>query len=143
MSATLMTALFFTVALLATAIYFLLGSLPLLTLKHDTPMDARFVRAFYNTYCLVTVSTASAAAVSYVFAGWPFLAAGAAAIALMAGILRQKLIPRMDSLRAQIQVDGATAISAFRRIHAVAIFINLTQLALMVWSLIAVSLSLR
>ena len=143
MSATLIAALFFTVVLLATTTYFLMGSVPLLTLKHDIPMDSRFVRGFYNTCYLVTMSTASATAVSYVFAGWPVLAAGAAAVALLAAILRRKVIPKMDSLRAQIQVSGATAISAFRRIHVVAILINLTQLVLMVWSLIAVSLSLR
>ena len=143
MSVTLIAALFFTVALLVTTTYFLMGSVPLLILKHDTPMDSRFVRGFFDTYYLVTMSTASATAVSYVFAGWPVLAAGAAALALLAAILRRTLIPKMDSLRAQIQVSGASAISAFRRIHVTAILVNLTQLALIVWSLIAVSLSLR
>ena len=50
MSAPLIAALFFTVALLVTTAYFILGSVPLLILKHDTPKDSRFVRGFFNTY---------------------------------------------------------------------------------------------
>ena len=44
------TALFFTVAMLMVTAYFFLGSVPLLVLKHDNPVDAKFVRAFYNMY---------------------------------------------------------------------------------------------
>ena len=79
MPAALITALFFTVALLVTTAYFLLGSVPLLVLKHDTPLDARFVRGFFNTYYLGAMVTAGAAAVSYAVAGNPGFAAGAAA----------------------------------------------------------------
>ena len=48
MSAALIAALVFTVALLVTTAYFMMGSLPLLILKHDTPVDARFIRGFFN-----------------------------------------------------------------------------------------------
>jgi hypothetical protein len=143
MSAALIAALFFTVALLVTTAYFLMGSVPLLILKHDTPMDSRFVRGFFNTYYLTVMFTASATAVSYAFAGRLAVAAGAAALALLTAILRRKVIPKMDSLQAQIQVGETSAISGFRRIHVAAILINLTQLVLIVWSLIAASLSLR
>jgi hypothetical protein len=143
MSAALIAALFFTVALLVTTAYFLMGSVPLLILKHDTPMDARFVRGFFNTYYLAAMFTASATAVSYAFAGRLAFAAGAAALALLATILRRKVIPRMDSLRAQIQVGETSLIPAFRRIHVTAILVNLAQLVLIVWSLIAASLQSR
>jgi len=143
MSAALIAALFFTVALLVTTAYFLLGSVPLLVLKHDTPLDSRFVRGFFNTYYLAAIFTASATAVSYVLAGRPLIAAGAAALALLAIGMRRTVIPKMDTLRAQIQ-DGATvSISAFRRIHVAAILVNLAQLVLIVWSLIAASLQSR
>ena len=69
MSAALIAALFFTVALLVTTAYFLLGSIPLLILKHDTPLDSSFVRSFFNTYYLAAMFTAGAAAASYAFAG--------------------------------------------------------------------------
>jgi hypothetical protein len=140
MSAALIAALFFTVALLVTTAYFLMGSVPLLILKHDTPLDSRFVRGFFNTYYLAAIFTASAAAASYAFAGRLIFAAGAAALALLATILRRKVIPKMDSLRARIQVSGTDAIPGFRRTHLSAILVNLVQLVLIVWSLTAFSL---
>ena len=143
MSAALIAALFFTVALLVTTAYFLMGSVPLLILKHDTPMDSRFVRGFFNTYYLAVMFTASATAVSYAFSGRLAVAVGAASLALLAALLRRKVIPKMDSLRTQIQVGEANAIVTFRRIHVAAILINLAQLVFIVWSLIAASLSLR
>ena len=143
MSAALIAALFFTVALLVTHAYFLLGSVPLLILKHDTPLDSRFVRGFFNTYYSASLFTASATAASYALAGRLAFAAGAAALALLAAILRRKVIPKMDSLRPQIEVSEASAIPAFRRIHVAAILINLAQLALIVWTLIAFSMQLK
>ncbi len=135
MSAAMIAALFFTVALLVTTGYFILGSIPLLVLKHDTPLDARFVRAFFNIYYVAAVVTASATAISYAFAGRPGLAAGAAALALLAVVLRKKVIPKMDALGAQIQSNYMDAIPGFRKTHITAIAINILQLAAIVWSL--------
>lgn len=83
--------------------------------------------------------TASAAAVSYALAGRLGVAAGAVGLALLAVILRRKVIPKMDSLRAEMQVSETSAIPAFRRMHVAAILANLAQLVIIVWSLIAVS----
>jgi hypothetical protein len=77
--------------------------------------------------------------VSYAFAGKLFYAAGAAVLALLATFLRWRVIPQMDALRAQIQLSAADAIRHFRRTHMSAIAINLAQLVLIVWSLLAVS----
>lgn len=143
MSAALIAALFFTVALLVTHAYFLLGSVPLLILKHDTPMDARFVRGFFNTYYLAAMYTASATAVSLALSGRLALAAGAATLALLAALLRRTIIPKMDSLRAQMPASEANTIPEFRRMHVAAILANLAQLVLIVWSLIATSLQSR
>lgn len=103
MSAALFAALFFTVALLVTTAYFIMGSIPLLVLKHDTPLDARFVRGFFNLYYNTAFVTASATAVSFACAGRPGIAAGAAALAAMAVVLRRKVMPKMDALGSQIQ----------------------------------------
>lgn len=139
MSAQLIAALVFTVALLVTTAYFLLGSVPLLVLKHDTPLDSGFVRGFFNTYYLAAMCTAGAAALSYALAGRVIFAGGAAALAVLAMLLRWKLIPLMDSLRAQMELVGAEAIPEFRRMHMSAIIINLVQLVVIVWSLMAFS----
>ena len=51
-------ALFFTVALLVIIAYFLMGGLPLLVLKHDVPLDARFIRTFFNAYYAASAALA-------------------------------------------------------------------------------------
>lgn len=140
MSSALIAALFFTVALLVVTGYFIMGAAPLLILKHDTPVDSRFVRDFFNTYYLAAMVTATATALSYAIAGRLLFAAGAAALALLAAVLRHKVIAEMDSLRIQIQASGTDAIQKFRRTHLSAILVNLGQLVLIVWSLTAFSL---
>lgn len=139
MSAAMFAALCFTVALLVTTAYFIMGSVPLLVLKHDTPLDARFVRGFFNIYYVAAFVTATATAISFAFAGRPGLAAGAAALAVIAVVLRKKIIPKMDSLGAQIQSNYMDAIPGFRRTHIAAILINVAQLVAIVWSLTTLS----
>jgi hypothetical protein len=140
MSAAMIAALFFTVALLVTTAYFIMGSIPLLILKHDTPLDARFVRGFFNIYYVAAVVTAGATSISYAFAGRSDLAIGAAALALLAVVLRNRVIPKMDALGAQIQSNYMDAIPGFRRTHITAIAINIVQLVVIVWSLTAAHL---
>ena len=135
MSTAMIPALIFTVVLLATTAYFIMGSIPLHVLKHDTALDARFVRGFFNTYYAMAGFMAGATAISYAFAGRPAPATGAAALALLAVILRHKVIPRMDVLGAQIQSNELGAIPGFRRTHLTAIAINVVQLVAIVWSL--------
>ena len=135
----MISALIFTVALLVTTAYFIMGSIPLLILKHDTPLDARFVRGFFNIYYVAAFVTATATSISFAFAGRPDLAAGAAALALIAIILRRRVIPKMDSLGAQIQSNYVNAIPGFRRTHITAILINIAQLVAIVWSLTTLS----
>lgn len=135
MPGAIIAALFFTVALLVTTAYFIMGSIPLLVLKHDTPLDARFVRGFFNIYYVAAFTTATATAICYAIAGRPGIAAGAAVLALIALVLRRMVIPKMDALGALIQSDYMDAIPGFRKIHIAAILINILQLAAIVWSL--------
>jgi len=135
MPGAMIAALVFTVALLVTTAYFILGSIPLLVLKHDTPLDARFIRGFFNIYYRAAVVTASATAISYAVAGRPGLATGAAVLALLAILLRRMIIPKMAMLGDQIQSNDMDAIPGFRKMHATAIAINIAQLAAIVWSL--------
>lgn len=128
-------ALFFTVALLAVTAYFLLGSVPLLTLKHDNPVDARFIRSFYTTYYRIAFLAAVGTTVSYALAGRPAFALGAAGIAILTGVLYKRFIPLMDQLAPQILAKDTEAIPAFRKIHKSAILINTTQLLAILGSL--------
>ena len=135
----MIAALFFTVALLVTTTYFILGSIPLLVLKHDTPLDARFVRGFFNIYYVAAVVTATGTSICYALAGRPVLATGAAALAALAFVLRKRVIPRMDSLGAEIQSNSMDAIPGFRKTHVTAIAINVVQLVAIVTSLTTLS----
>lgn len=140
MSVAFITALVFTVALLVVTAYFLMGSLPLLILKHDTPLDSRFIRGFFRIYYLAAMFTASATAASYALAGRAAFALGAAGIALLSYLLRRMVLPKMNRLEASIPVDGSSAVAEFRRVHVTAILFNLAQLVVIVWSLIALSM---
>lgn len=128
-------ALLFTVAMLAVTAYFLLGSVPLLVLRHDNPMDARFIRSFYITYYRIALVTAVAAAASHAWAGRPAFASGAAAIAILTVLLWRSFIPQMDRLGGEIQASDPMAIPGFRKIHKSAIGINFAQLLAILGSL--------
>ena len=143
MSVTLLVALIITAALLAITAYSVMGSLPLLILKHDTPTDSSFIRSFFNMYYFAAILTAAAAGVSYVFASRPVFAVGAAALALILGWMRFKVIAKMDSLRKRLLSNDSAAIAAFRRLHLTVITVNLAQLILVAWCLVSISLQMK
>jgi len=130
----------FTVAMLCVSVYFLLGSVPLLILKHDTPLDGKFIRSFFNLYYRVAAFVGAAATLSYAFSGRPWFALGAAVIAVLSVVLRRTIIAKMDLLRSQIQTTDFEAIPEFRKIHFRAILISLVQLVVVVWSLFSFKL---
>ena len=135
MSGAFYPSLVFTVAMLVTNAYFLVGGLPLLILQHDTALDARFVGGFFNLYCKAALGTALGAAVSYAFWGLPVFAAGALGLALVALALRWRPIPALQHLGQRIQHHDGGAVRRFRRVHGVALLVNLLQLGCVVWTL--------
>ena len=139
MSFALYPAFFFTVALLVTTAYFLLGGLPLLILKHDVPLDAKFIRAFFNVYYKCAFWAAFGACTSYALWGRLGFALGAAALAVIAVLLRRQLLPAMQELGGQIEANADGAIRRFRRAHAMALLVNLAQLVVIVWGTIQLS----
>ena len=143
MTPTLALALVCTVLLIVVTAYFFMGSVPLLVLRHDTNMDAWFVRRFFGVYYATVAVIAGATAIAYAFAGRVAFAAGAAALVLLAAAMRRTILPRMVALGERIVVDGTPAIARFRRMHVAAIAVNLAQLVAIVWTLIAVSMQMR
>jgi len=128
-------ALLFTVLLLMVTAYFFLGSVPLLILKHDNPVDAKFVKSFYDTYYRIAFVVALGATVSYALSARPAFAVGAAVIMALTWALRGRFLPRMDRLGEQIQSNDLVSIPEFRKIHKTAIWINLAQLIAIIGSL--------
>jgi hypothetical protein len=133
-------SLLFTVALLVTSAYFLLGGLPLLVLDHDTELDARFVRGFFSVYYRAAMVTATGAALSYALWGRFAFAVGALALVALAVLLRRQLLAAMARLGERIQAADAVAIRAFRRVHGMALAANAVQLVLVVWGITRLSL---
>jgi hypothetical protein len=139
MSSALYPAFFFTVALLVTTAYFLLGGLPLLVLKHDVPLDARFIRGFFNVYYRAAFWTALGACASYALWGRFAFAAGAAGLAVVAMLLRSRLLSVMHQLGVAIEANEDAAIERFRRVHVAALLVNVAQLVVLVWGLLQLS----
>jgi len=133
-------ALIATVVLLVWMGFFMMGSLPLLVLKHDTPLDSRFIRGLFNVYYVAVILTASAAALSYAWSGKPPFALGMAFIAALAFALRRWIIiPRMDILRHTIPAAD-TSIFRFRRLHIAGMMLNVAQLCTVAWALTQLAL---
>lgn len=139
MPSAIYAAFFFTVALLFVTTYFLLGGLPLLVLKHDVPLDARFVRGFFNLYYRAAFWTAMGACASFALWGRFGFAAGAAALVGITLLLRRYLLPAMQQLGAQIESNDETAIRHFRRVHSAALLVNFLQLVAVVWGTLQLS----
>lgn len=133
-------ALCCTVALLVTTAYFLMGGLPLLILAHDTPVDQRFIRRFFDIYYQGALITATGAALSYLAWGRLAFAAGTAVIAALAIAMRRRLLPLMSQLSERIQARDLPAVAAFRRAHGAALLLNLLQLVALVWGVTQLSL---
>jgi hypothetical protein len=132
-------ALFSTIPLLICMGYFFMGSLPLLILNHDTPLDSRFIRGFFNTYYLALAGAAIFATISCVLAGQLAYAAGMAAVAALAFILRRFVLRHMDILRVRIENADAGAATDFRRAHVAGMAVNFIQLVAVVWGMFQIS----
>ena len=132
-------SLFFTVVLLVTTAYFIMGGIPLLTLSHDTPLDGRFIRRFFEIYYSCALVGAIGAMISYAAWGRPVFALGAAGIACVVLFLRSNILPAMARLGSSIQASDPGAIAGFRRVHSAALLANLVQLLLVVWGILNIS----
>lgn len=121
-------ALFSTVLALVCMGYFMLGSLPLLVLEHDTPLDSRFIRGMFNLYYKALPVLAAFGAVSYALARQPWFAAGMATILGLTLVARRIVLGAMDAVRANLTASDAEAIARFRRIHMGGMALNAAQL---------------
>ena len=129
-----------TVLLLMSLGFFVLGSTPLLVLKHDVPMDSRVIRQVFH-YCYRVVAVmATAATIAFGLAGRPVLSACLACVALLALALHHVMLTRMDALRTTMHDGDRAAITRFRKLHVTGIAINLTQLVALIWAMTKIAL---
>ncbi|WP_077002659.1 hypothetical protein [Variovorax sp. KK3] len=110
--------------------FFMFGSLPLMILKHDTPLDARFIRGLFDVYYKAVIVTAGVGALAHAAVGRSVLSLGMAAIAAIAFFSRRSILGRMDELREVMTGDDAARIRQFRQLHVLGMVLNVGQLAL-------------
>jgi len=121
-------ALVATVFTLMSLGFFVLGSTPLLILKHEVPMDSKVIRqVFHYCYRLVTAG-AGAASLGFALTGRPLQSLGLGAVALLALGLHHWMMTRMDRLRMTMHDGDKAAIRRFRQLHIAGIALNVTQL---------------
>ena len=112
------------VALLGWMIYFFLGALPLLIVKHDDASDSRLVRGFFDVHYLALMAIATIGALSSAFADRRLMAAALGCIALVGFFARRLIVPRMDQLRSTLSAADAPAVRRFRRLHVGGLVLN-------------------
>lgn len=110
--------------------FFMLGSLPLMILKHDTPMDARFIRGLFDVYYKAVIVVASAGTLASAVAGRHRLLVAMAVIGAIAFTSRGFILSRMDRLRTTMTATDAVGIRQFRQLHVAGMVLNVTQLLL-------------
>ena len=125
----LIVALISAVVLLVWMGFFMMGSLPLLILKHDTPVDSHFVRGLFNLYYVAIMATGIVGAASAAIAGRAVAALGLGFVAAMGFAGRRWFVARMDLVRSTMTADDALAIRRFRRLHIVGMLLNVLLLA--------------
>jgi hypothetical protein len=136
----LIAALISTVALLIWMGFFMMGSLPLLILKHDTPLDARFIRGLFNLYYLALMITATIGALCYALAGQFMIAVALAGVAAWGLAGRHWFVGGMDAVRTGMTPDDAAAIRRFRRLHVAGMVLNVAMLGGLCFGMTRVSL---
>jgi hypothetical protein len=108
--------------------FFMFGSLPLMILKHDTPLDARFIRGLFDVYYKAVMVTGAVGVIANAVAERPAIAVGMALIALIAFFSRRNILGRMDELRAAMTATDASRIRKFRSLHVWGMVLNVVQL---------------
>ena len=131
----LLTAFFFTVLMIISMGFFMMGSLPLLVLKHDTPLDASFIRGLFNVYYKAVVVTGSIGALCYMAAERPTMALTLGCFAMLGVAGRHWFISRMDRVRSVMTAEDREAIRGFRRLHITGMLVNVACLGVFCLSL--------
>ena len=108
--------------------FFMLGSLPLMILRHDTPLDARFIRGLFDVYYQPVMVAAAAGTLAHVLAHRPVTAIGLMIVGLVALASRRIILGRMDRLRAAMSPTDSAAIRQFRAWHVTGMALNVAQL---------------
>jgi hypothetical protein len=116
------------VVLLFPMIVFMFASPPLLVLKHDTPVDSRFIRNLFNVYYIVVMTIATLDATGFAFRGQSAATLALGGLIVFVFVLRRWVISNMDKLRDAMTRGDPMAVPRFRRLHIAGMVLNVCQL---------------
>jgi len=114
---------------------FMLATPPLLILKHDTPVDGRFVRSLFNLYYVAVMTVAVVGAVGNTLTGRGAEALAMGGLAIFVFGVRRWMISSMDQQRDAIARGESMAVPRFRRLHIAGMILNVVQLGVVVWGM--------
>lgn len=116
-------------------IAFTLASPPLLVLKHDSPVDGRFIRNLFNLYYIVVMTLGSLGAAGCAYLGKTPQALAMMGVVAFVFLLRHWMLSKMDKLRTAITGGELAAVTRFRRLHIGGTLFNIVQLGVVAWGL--------
>ena len=114
---------------------FMLASLPLLILKHETPVDGRFIRGLFNLYYVSVITIGAAGAAVCALLGQLSVALAMCGLVAFVFLIRRWMISNMDYLRGAITRGESMAVPRFRRLHIAGMVVNVVQLGTVAWGL--------
>lgn len=132
-------SLLFAVSLVVINTYFLLGGLPLLTLKHDSETDATFIGKFFKLSCQLSIVSTIGAIFSFGLWGKWFFVAGSSWMFCTTLLVRSQMLPRMLTQGNLIREGDFQATAKFRRLHVGILLLLLINLVLLVNALVHLS----
>jgi len=133
-------ALVSTVLLLMSLGFSVLGTTPLLVLKHLQPMDSRVIRQVFH-YCYRMVALlAFAACLGNALEDRMALSVYTGFIALWVLVLHRWMLARMDALRTLMQAGDSGAVRRFRFVHALGVGMNIALFALAIGAISQITL---
>ena len=115
--------------------FFMLASPPLLILKHDTPLDGRFIRGLFNVYYLSVMAIAAVGAAGCALMGHAALALAMGGLVVFVFALRRWMMSSMDELRGAMSRGDSLAVPQFRRLHVAGMILNVVQLGTVAWGM--------
>ena len=133
-------ALVSTVFLLMSLGFSVLGTTPLLVLKHVQPMDSRVIRQVFH-YCYRWVAVvAIAASVGHALEDRQFLSICTGAIGILVLVLHRWILMRMDALRETMHDGDTLAVRRFRQLHATGVFMNIALFSVAICAITQIKL---
>ena len=115
--------------------FFMLASPPLLILKHDTPVDGRFIRGLFNLYYLSVMTIAAVGAAGCALMGQGTVALAMGGLVVFVFAVRLWVVSQMDDLRGAMARGESMAMPKFRRLHIAGMVLNVVQLGTVAWGM--------